>query len=294
MDFLRVKKVKSLRFRKLYADLITEEGTVCIVYQSWFDGLGLHRAYGAIELYWAEGKREVIRASIPLEPPDLGEIGSELEFCLYLPEGQFVLHYEVETGPWDPPDPFPCDGLHWAVKVAKANATGHWLGDNNRPELHGTGYADWVELNCGLRGLGLRSVDWGRMHFPDETIIFNAIHFRSGEKWKQMAQWFLDGKMKASSSFRIGRWNDSFNLYLSDQSAESESSVTIQPVRMLHSGRAIDARRFPNSLERRIVQTITGPIEETRWLSQATRQNGQSLRRGWTLHDWILFGLNSE
>src|SRR6266511_2855685 len=53
--------VSGFLLRKLYADLVTPDGQVVVVYLGWLSVAGLRTAYAAIESYLPDGTRQVIR-----------------------------------------------------------------------------------------------------------------------------------------------------------------------------------------------------------------------------------------
>ena len=50
------------RFKKLYADLIAEDGSVCIAYMAETHVLGTTYPHAGLECYWPDGRRDVYRA----------------------------------------------------------------------------------------------------------------------------------------------------------------------------------------------------------------------------------------
>ncbi len=262
------------QLEKLYADLITPDGTVCVAYVAWLRAYGTRSAHAGLELYWPDGSREVVHAR---PDPQRTHTAGEFELSFDVPGGPFVLTYRVLHGAWTPEGDSPCDGLRWCVKAARAEAVGRWMNDPARPELRGVGYSDWVEIERPTRGLGLDMLQWGRVHLPDATLVWTAVDFRSGPAWHRAAQWSDSG---------TAAW-DTFGIH----AAQAKMTVTlpghpdllcITPARALHAGDAIDRARFPSLLERTISRAATGPVTERRSLGRV----GSS----WALHEAVRFG----
>ncbi|HSU40653.1 MAG TPA: hypothetical protein VLJ38_13835, partial [Polyangiaceae bacterium] len=74
-------------FEKLYADLVTADGTVCIVYVAWTELFGVRRQTAGVELYTPDGRREVMHARAAVELPELD--APEWRLRLELPSGPF-------------------------------------------------------------------------------------------------------------------------------------------------------------------------------------------------------------
>ena len=273
----------SFHFRKLYADIVTDDGTVCVVYLAWFECLGLRRAYGAVELYWPDGRSEVLHACRPPSAPDFEEPLRSLEIGLDLPDGRFLLTYRVRVGGWEPAEPAPHPDLRWGVNVCRAEACGRWLGNARRPELRGSGYVDWVELHRATRTLGLRSLEWGRVHLPESSLVFSRIRFESGRTWQRAACWHADDRLVETRDFRLVRRDGGVRF-------EGPSQAVLLPGRTLHRGPAIDRRRFPGALERWACRALTGPASATRWVSRAGPSPRIKGGSGWAVHEHLRFG----
>jgi len=268
------------RFRKLYVDLVTADGTVCVAYLARLHVLGVRTTHAGVEIYGADGKREVIRARALSHRLDAAR--GEIVLSLDVPGGPFVLTQGAVHGPWAPSGPSPCRGLSWRVLAARTAAHARWLGAEGR-ELHGLGYADWVEIERPTRLLRLSRLRWGRVHLPDATVVFNAVHLRSGESWQRSACWSAGGPIEStglSMAFHAGQLDLAWR----------GRRVRIEPVRTLHAGEPIDPSRFPGAIERLVSNAITGPAEEERCLGRARWLEESSAAHGWALHETVRFG----
>jgi hypothetical protein len=278
------------RFRKIYADLVTADGTVCITYLAWVEAWGLRSAFGGVELYSPDGSREVLRALPPApRPPPAG--GRPLELRLDFPRGSFTIRYEPLQEPWTPTGRSPAAALEWSVRVPRGEVVARWSGEMERADLRGTGYVDWVELTRPTRWSGIRDLEWGRVHLPDSTLIFTGVRSRSGEWWRQMAQW--SDRREAplvAHDFRLEQGSDAVRLELPDQERAALSSVMLHPERVLHAGIAVDRARSPGLFERLGFRLVTGPSRETRWISRAHRAEAPDSPAGFALHEVVRFG----
>ncbi|CAN5909317.1 hypothetical protein BH23GEM7_BH23GEM7_21160 [soil metagenome] len=110
----------AFRFRKLYADLVTEDGTVCITYLAWVEAWGMCSAFSGVELYSSAGTREVLRGLAPAAIPPPGGDGRPVELHLEFPAGSFSLRFEPVHAPWRPAGQSPDAALDWSVRVPRA------------------------------------------------------------------------------------------------------------------------------------------------------------------------------
>lgn len=263
------------RFRKLYADLVADDGTVLIAYATW-TVLGRFRTRrGGIELYAADGQRMVSHAG---GPPEVAHgVDGAVEMRLRLPSGAFVLRLGMEHGGWRPVGAAPADGLDWWVEVARARAEARWLNGSRAP-LTGIGYADWVELGRPPRRLGLRTLRWGRVHAGDETVVFNALELTGGV-WQRAARWRGGRLVDECDSVQVRREDDTAVLV---RLGDGRWKRLLTTERVLHAGAALDGDRFPRATERVVTRLLSGSIEETRCLARVPG--------GWGLHESVRFG----
>lgn len=276
-------------FRKLYADLVTDDLTVCIAYASWLEAAGFSRLYAGLERYDPDGKRTVARAKRAYILPGLEGQRGMFTLGLDLPGGLFELSYEGDDRTYRPTTPVHPAGLTWMIRVPCARGIGRWTGDDSRKELHGTGYADWVELGRWTRRFKMRKLQWGRVHMPEETIVFNAVTFQTGSTWQSIVK-ISSGSPPVPLQGFDTRW-EKRNVQLRLET--SDSTYLLRPVRVLHQGPAIDRERFPGRLEHAIFRAITGPNFETRWLSRVSRVDNAAAD-GWALHEEVTFEAGPE
>lgn len=275
------------RFRKLYADLVADDGAVCIVYVSWLETWGLRVESAAVELYGPKGTREILRARA-VAGLDPEQAGPDLRLRLELPEGRFLLRYEAEAGSWEPAPPADLDGLRWSVRAARARAVASWTGGRRR-ELHGLGYADAVALDRPPRSLGLERLDWGRAHLDGETVVFTRLSTRSGLEWARAARWRPGARQPDETDLDLEPRSRDLALRLHDGAPGSNACLRLRPIRTLHDGPAFDAARLPSPLARSLATALAGRVVETRWLSGAAWDDG-ACGGALAVHEHVRFG----
>ncbi len=254
----------SLRFRKLYADVVSDDGTVTIVYLTWLEVWGARFASAGVERYGPDGSREVQHAQPQAWEFDPDSVGEGWGVRLDLPNADLELHYQAALSPWRPPGESPDRAMEWRVLIPRASVVGRAAGR----ELRGTGYCDWVDLRRPPRLLGMRRLRWGRVHLPSETVVLTALEFASGRTWS-----------------RAGRWQ---GRELQPHRGAAELGEGQAPVRVLHDGPGLDRARFPAAATRFVARALTGALHERRWLA---RPGGGS---GWAIHERVSFGNGGE
>jgi len=271
--------VSGFLLRKLYADLVTPDGQVVVVYLGWLSVAGLRTAYAAIESYLPDGTRQVIRGRPDAAQPRLRADGST-EYTVGSRDGRtFRLVHHDALPTWHPAGPPISPRVRWHVAVPYARASGSW-GEATTPVLSGCGYSDWVQLHRPPRMLGLRRLQWGRIHLPGRTIVFNTVDHASGGRWTRLAEWTAAGEpavLTVDGAPQPDGW----------KVPAPGGPVVLTPVRVLHAGEPLDRDRFPKPLERWTSRAANGPAHEVRWLSRATSADGAD---GMALHESVEFG----
>lgn len=249
------------RYRKLYVDLVTDQGAVCVGYVSWLGFLGYERCSAGFELYPSGGGRRVVRARGPVRV-HRGDDHVGLSF------GTIAGHFSLAlqgTPAQRHASPLRLSGaLTWQVLLTNARACAHDPGDG--AELNGSGYADLVEMTTPPRSLGLTRIEWGRGHTANESFVFTQATFRNGAVFRSALR---DG-VPVSELALSGAGQTELQLLLPD------GPIGLRNRRVLHSGSALDAARFPALPERILSRLCAGRVEETRWLAQATFPSGAS------------------
>ena len=264
----------SYAFRKIYADLVAPDGSVCVTYLTWIRFWRRWYASAGVELYHPEGSRELHHAAGAPAPVDQDTPRAELPLALELPDGAFELVHELVHGGWTPSVPAPDGALRWSVKLARGNAVARF--SDGRPDLHGTGYVDFVELVRPTRWLGFDKLCWGRLHLPGRTVVADELTRVDGTAWRPGASW---PGCEAKSRFEIEDGSGSVRV--------GGQRYELSPRRVLHAGDAFDPRRIPSVTDRTVCQLVGGPHFETRWFGEVHSEDGE---RGWGLWEQVHFG----
>lgn len=269
--------------RKLYADVAADDGSVAVVYMGWCDAGPVHTAYGALESYSPDGRRTVLHGRVPGESA-IRRLKDGREWLISLELGEGVLHlrYREALSPWQPRGPRAHPGVNWSVLVPRAKALLAYETRGGTVRLEGTGYADRVELDRPPRLLGLRSLQWGRMHLPGGTIVFDVLRMKDRAPWMRAAGWSGQERLWESSDLHPSWAAETLRV------ATPDAHATISTERVLHRGPALDEERFPRRLERWLSRAGSGPAQETRWLGRARDADDGS--SGWALHELVSFG----
>jgi len=265
-------------FRKIYADLVTADGTVCVAYLTWVRLLRRWTGMGGAEIYWPDGRREILRATVEPELLEVDQPAARGPLRLELGELTFELEYTDEHGSWAPSEPSPAPALHWQVLRTRGLGRVRWS-DPSRPPLEGLGYTDWVQIDRPTRLLGFRSLRWGRVHLPDRTLILEELRTKAGD-WRPGLEWSREAGPRAGEArFHPDGGSGAVRV-------AGGEPVELTAVRVLHDGSAFDAERVPSAVERALCVAVGGPTYETRWLARARCGDAE----GWALHEAVRFG----
>lgn len=265
----------SIHYRKLYADLVTSEGLVCIAYVTELRVAGFLKCSAGYELYTPSGERRVVHAVAPAEV----EVGRE-RFSIGFPtaSGSFELCHLHGRGDASSTGHAPTAGLCWTVLQHRRDAEVRITRWGEEPELlGGSSYADEVVLRKAPRALGLRRIRWGRAHVGNSSWVFNRITLDSGRTWQMV--W--DG---AGWSQELELIDEPFGLSVVRHGA---GRFELLPGRALHEGAAIDRERFPGRISRYLARALSGSIVETRQLAPVADAHGRS---GTLLHEDVRVG----
>lgn len=273
--------------RKLYADVVTPDGGVAILYIV-ETGIGSRNSVqAAVEFYHPSGVAEVRRATrVPASRPS-GLPGDVWEFELGF--GDDLLHCAVHPvlGPWTPASMKSLSGLTWEVISPRAEVVLRWrkaprLGP---PVWAGTGYIDRVTLRRLPRALGLGSLAWGRAHLPHATVVFTSLSLPRGGEWRAAARWDERGVPEEWQKYTLGDNPDESVLHV-PSGDDADRELRLVPQRLLREGQAFDRERLPAPLRRWLTQLAIGPTHERRMLSAATL----GLGNGWAVEERVRFG----
>jgi hypothetical protein len=283
-------------FRKIYADLLADDGTLYVAYLAWVNAWGGRLAFGGLERYSPDGSRRVLRARplVPAQFPLCAGPGRPLELGLAFDDGDLVLRYQPALPSWDPGPVTGSPGISWSVAVPRGEASACWSDSEGTTAMDGTGYVDCVELTRVPPLLRLRRLDWGRIHLPGGTAIFTAIRTRPGRHWQRAAWWPAGsgpaGQPQVVDRFELVPQADGTSLTLDPPGGSGPREILMRPARVLHHGQALDPGRSPSRLERWGLRLAAGRITETRWISHTVSSDCDPSRHGWAVHESVDFG----
>ncbi len=270
----------TFRFRKLYADVVSDDGTVTIVYLTWLELWGARFASAGVERYGPDGGREVQRARPQAWEFNPDVVGDGWSVRLELPTGDFELRYQSALSQWRPRGEPPDPAMEWRVLIPRATVVGRSSGPGAPEELRGTGYCDWVDLRRPPRLLGMRRLRWGRVHLPSKTVVFTALKFASGRTWGRVARWHGRQLQPHGGAVELGEGQEAGRLGIPEGDT---GLLAFAPIHLLHDGPGLDRARFPAAPTRLVARALTGALYERRWLAS-------SAGSGWAVHEAVSFG----
>jgi hypothetical protein len=251
----------SYTFRKVYADVVTPNGTLCVVYLVWVRLLGRWFGRSGVEVYAPDGTRTVYAGD--RVPTAEQATFDPTRIVFPLRGGELRLEYAPEHDAFSPPSPEACPSLTWNVLIPRGRAVleGPGLG-----RVEGVGYADWVELVRPTRLLRLRELVWGRSHVGERTFAFSALALEDGRGWQNAGLWTLPARAPSPVETFAHEVDASGHARVSLGGAPLE----LRPERVLHAGDAFGQDRMSGRLERLVVGAIGGRTHESRWIGSAT------------------------
>lgn len=259
--------------RRLYADLVTNDGTVVAMHLTWLRMSGFSSSQAMVEIHRPDGSRRVVHGhgtgTAPEREPDGG-----YRYRVISPDGQLFTLWHRDSASWLPRIAV-APHLSWQVSVAGAPVT---FFENGRT-LTGRGYADQVELTRPPRLLGLRRLQLGRIHLPDRAVVFGEVEL-AGERWTQVSDWngarLRFGEEAPNPSGRGLRV------------PAPRGEVRLEPLRVLYAGDALAQERVPHAATRLASRLTNGAATETRWVSRAVPADDGPA--GMAVHEVIHFG----
>jgi len=257
----------SFRIEKVYADLVTPDGTVCVVYLASLRYGRASHPYAGAQLFRPDGTRECVRGRASdgqwLRRPS----AEDVEIRLDTDSGPLVLRYRVEAGDWQPPGECPRAGLDWSVVMARGEGTLAWPGGSH--SFEGSGYVDRVTMDRAPRRFGIGQLDWGRIHMSDSTTVYTRIEFRDRSRWGWTVRWPRGGQGPVA------------------EPQLPSGDLRLHCVRRLHSGPATQAAPDPKYRERLVSRLLLGPAIDDRRLSRATTPEAAQPDSGWAVHETV-------
>jgi len=150
--------------------------------------------------------------------------------------------------------------------------------------MSGTGYVDRVDMKTRLGRSPYKDVRWGRIHYPDHTVVFNSIQLKDGIQVCNLAKWAVPSTIDTTDQFTVIEKPNAVDLVLPNR------TTTLKPIRVLHRGSAFDAVRFPGAFERFFIRTLAGRMSESRYVSRASDSDNADGDPGWALYEHVVFG----
>ena len=266
----------SYSFRKVYADVLAPDGTLCVVYLAWVHLLGRWHGRSGAEVYAPDGTRTTHEGEeiAPVARADF----DPTRIVVALPRGQLVLQYQAEAEAFSPAPPAACPSLSWSVLVPRATAL---IASPDLGRHEGVGYVDWVALSRPTRLLGLRELRWGRAHLREATIAFTALDFADGREWRSGAVWSAPSRAPAPGDV-ASELDAAGNMRV----RIGASVIALRAERLLHQGDAFGKDRVRNPVERLVAHALGGRTRETRWLGTASLGGNQ----GRAVYERVRFG----
>jgi hypothetical protein len=251
---------------KWYLDLVTDQGTVLILYSARIRWGRLRVGYGSL-LHADQGMPEREASTIRrVEQPRLRAgvvtwqsaplevrgrwIGDAPPICRTLASG--------------------ADGaIEWTCHMPRARAS-VLCGDR---ELTGLGYVESLDLTIPPSALPFRTLRWGRHVSSDHSVVWIDWIGQNTRRWI-----WLDGEEQPAATVE-----DSGIAGLAGEAAlrlNGARDVRNRPVLASLTG-------ISPSLLRRVAGGVAG-MHEHKWLSRSSIvRAGQPLDRGWTLHEVV-------
>jgi hypothetical protein len=276
-------------FRKVYVDLITEAGEVCVVYLSFVRFFQKWHAQASCEIYDRRGQRTILHATDAPPLIDTARGLDQLPVALLIPGGKIELEVRPIHEAWDPVAPCPVPELEWRVGALRASTTVTITTEKEGARtLRGEGYVDFVRITKATRKLGLRSLRWGRAHMFERSLAYTAVDFADDRRW-YVGVTRLHGRDARAYG----------NLTLELEGGEGMirfgtggQVLRMKKPRVLHRGSPFDPERVPSALNRHVCNFVSGPMHECRWFAEATVDASHG--RGRALHEIVWFGADAR
>jgi hypothetical protein len=274
----------SLALEKVYADLATTDGTLCIAYVETARWRWARHAYAGAEIFRPDGSRETRRATG--DPRDwlVAEASNSLEIRFPCETGQFRLRYEPLLDGWQP-DQRPAQGLEWSMLTPRAVGRLWWPGEQEC-RFQGEGYVDRVRITRTLRRIRLTELEWGRVHLSESTLVYSRVLLGTRETWQRAVWWpHPNAAPRVWHGFRITPEEGRLHFRTEPECVQAALILTLS--RQLHSGPAIEMAPDPRVRDRAVMWLLAGPLVEDRWLSLGQCASGANPPTGWAVHEVV-------
>ena len=274
--------------RKLYVDLVDEQGTVWIFYFVELGSLGFRQRLAGVEKYPRTGPPSLRRVVGNPVWPDDPRPNEAFRFRLGLAAGPVEFSAVSLLPPWVPAGPPLSLPIKWHVVAPRLVVTLR-CPDSTHP-LSGVGYADFVTLRGLPRSLGVRHLRWGRAHGPEGTFVFTSVVPRRGNAWQRAALWRGSEAPVEWDRFDSEERPDGLMLQPANASGPSGDRFALGKERILRQGDTVDSGRFPQAGERLAYRLVMGSTAETRWAGSSWLDGGNPPARDSAVHESVDFG----
>jgi hypothetical protein len=272
-------------FRKVYIDLITEAGEVCVVYLSFVRFFQKWHAQASCEIYDPSGQRSIVHATDAPPLIDPGRGLDQLPGALLIPGGRIELDIQPIHDAWQPVAPCPVPELQWSIGALRANTTVTITTEKEGARtLRGEGYVDFVRITKATRKLGLRSLRWGRVHMFERSLAYTALDLADDRRWYVGVTRLHGRPARAYGNLTIALEGGEGMVRF----GTGGQVLRLKKARVLHEGSPFDPERVPSALHRQVCNLVSGPMHERRWFAEATVDASHG--RGKALHEIVWFG----
>jgi len=273
----------SFRFEKLYADLVTPDGVVCIVYAATATWWRLRYSYAGVEVFWPDGRRVTSRIAGHVDERALPRPGRCGEIGFATGAGPMRLSFDAQLAPWKPAGSEAVPGLDWRVEMPRAKGTLVWPGAPDGG-MSGLGYVDRLRLERRLRGRDMVSLEWGRAHLERSTAVYTRLSMAGGRRWSHVA-WWPEGRAAPETRTEFELTREAEGLELRAGKAPRALAIDLAPRCRLHVGPAVETAPEPRLRDRALVRMLAGRLSDDRWLSRAREVDGEET--GWAVHEVV-------
>lgn len=274
--------------RKLYVDLVDEQGTVWIFYFVDLSSLGFRQRLAGVEKYPRAGQPSLRRVTKTPVWPDEPRPDEPFRFRMALAAGPVEFSALSLLPPWVPAGAPLSLPIKWHVVAPRLVVTLR-CPDSPHP-LSGVGYADFVTLRGLPRSLGVRHLRWGRAHGPEGTFVFTSVVPRRGNAWQRAALWRGTETPLEWDRFDLEERPDGLLLQPTAASGQGGDRFALGKERILRQGDTVDSGRFPQAGERLAYRLVMGSTAETRWAGSSWLDGGDLSVRGSAVHEAVDFG----
>lgn len=273
-----------LRLEKTYADLVMDDGTLCVAYVYTVTWGPWHRTYAGAQLFRGDGGHDTVRMNRPATDGLAARIRSAEGLRFRDAGREFRLCYGAGLPRWTPPEPALPEGLRWRVEIPRAEGTLRWPGVRGR--LEGTGYVDRILLERSLRRIDMRRLAWGRAHLPTGSLVYVELELGTTPPWRRASWWpstEIEPQVSEVFDLDTGAGEAPWSMSLPGAGGLQLEATR---ARLVHRGTAVEAIPRPGLLERAAACRLGGTLQDERWLDRV-RVVGSASPAGWLVRELV-------